>query len=93
MAKRAQTTKPEAQPRSPKNIAVDLGVPSLVEFESLGYIPTFADVKLSPKGKAAVKRLALTLDQSGATLADGTLIKSSIPKTLAWMCERLADAT
>ena len=93
MAKRTQTTKPEAQPRRPKNIAVDLGIPQLVDFESLGYTPTFANVKLTKKGREAAKRLAVTLDQSGARLEDGTLVKNSIPQSIAWLCERLADAT
>ncbi len=75
------------------NLAVDLGIPGLVEFEHLGYIPHFADVKLTQPAREAVKRLSVTLDQNGARLSDGSLVKSSVPKTITWLCERLADAT
>jgi len=88
MAKKSQST--ASQPIG--NVAVDLGLPALVDFENLGYMPSHADVRLTRNARDAVKRLAVTLDQHDAKLSDGSLVKSSVPKTIVWLCERLADS-
>ena len=91
MAKRRAAT--EVEPVKPTgNLSIDLGVSSLVEFEQMGYLPSRPEVTLTPKSRAAVKRLALTLEQQQATLSDGSQVRNSTSKTIAWLCERLAEA-
>lgn len=78
--------------RQPQSVVVDLGLPSLVEWSDAGYLPARPEVFLSPVARKAVKRLSVTLDVNGAKLADGTLVRGHCSKTIAWLCERLADA-
>ena len=87
MAKRSQakTSEPAG------NISIDLGLPDLVEFENMGYLPSRPEVILTPKAREAVKRLALTLEMKEARLSDGTQVRNSTSKSIAWLCERLAD--
>lgn len=95
MAKRTRAERPEVEnpvQAEAQSIAVDLGLARLLEFENMGYTPAHAEVKLSQPARTAIKRLAVTLDQKEARLADGTLVKSSVPKSITWLCERLADA-
>ncbi len=74
------------------NIAVDLGIPELIDFENLGYLSSRPDVTLSQRARRAIKRLSITLDQQEARLSDGTLVRGHASKTISWLCERLADA-
>lgn len=62
----------------------------LIDMEALGYCPYRADVIIPRSACSELKRLAMTLDANEATLSDGTLVKNSIPKTIAWMIERFA---
>ena len=82
----------EASAPTEQSVLVDLGIPSVVELEHPGYLPSRPEVVLSPYARRAVKRLAVTLDQSEATLQDGTLVKNSVQKSIAWLCEKLADS-
>lgn len=91
---RQPSTQPETvKPEAPQTVVVDLGLPEVVDFEKLGYMSSRPEVVLSPEARRAVKRLALTLDQEEARLNDGTLVRGHASKTIAWLCERLADAT
>jgi hypothetical protein len=74
------------------NLMVDLGVPSLVELDGLGYLPSRPEVMLTPKAQEAVKRLSLTLEHKNVKLSDGTQVRNSVQKTITWLCERLADS-
>ena len=90
MAKKAGTaTQTNVEPKS---VVVDLGLPELVDFADLGSLSSRPEVVLSPSARKAVKRLSLTLDMTGAKLADGTLVRGHCSKTISWLCERLADA-
>ena len=88
----AAASEPGKPPTAPQSVVVDLGLPGLVEYESLGYLPSRPEVILSPYAREAVKRLSLTLDMQGAKLADGTLVQGHCAKTINWLCERLADS-
>lgn len=74
------------------NLSVDLGIPALVDLDELGYLPSRPEVILSPDCRKAVKRLALTLERNEATLANGTLVRNSVQKSIAWLCERFAES-
>ena len=90
-AKPAESATNRATVAPKGNISVDLGLPSLVDLQGDGYLPSRPEVMLTKKARAAVKRLSLTLDQSGAKLSDGTQVRGSAQKTIVWLCERLAD--
>lgn len=76
-----------------ESISVDLGFADLIDLgDSVGYIPTRPEVNLNPQARIAVKRLALTLETRGATLADGSPVRNSVSRTIAWLCERLTES-
>lgn len=99
MAK-AKTTKQPEQPKQPEqqppaptgNLVVDLGIPEVVDLPNTGYIPSRPEITLGPRERKAIKRLAMTLDMSEATLKNGQLVKNSVQRTVAWLCERFADS-
>lgn len=74
-----------------ENILVDLGISALIDLDG-GYIPSRPELDLTDKAKKAIKRLTLTLDQREARLSDGSIIGTSVSKTIVWLCERFADA-
>jgi hypothetical protein len=74
-----------------ESILVDLGISELIDLDG-GYIPSRPELDLTDKAKKAIKRLTLTLDQREARLSDGSIIGTSVSKTIVWLCERFADA-
>lgn len=75
----------------PENITVDLGFAELIDING-GYVSSRPELDLTPKARAAVKRLSLTLEQREATLSDGSQVRQSIPKAIVWLLERFADS-
>lgn len=57
-----------------------------------GYCPFRADVLIPSGSKPTIKRLAMTLDATGAKLSDGTLVKNSVPKAIAWLIEQFCNS-
>jgi hypothetical protein len=57
-----------------------------------GYIPSRPELDLTEKARKAIKRLTLTLDQQEARLSDGTIVGTSVAKSIVWLCERFADS-
>lgn len=81
----------QLQKQSGKTIMVDLGIDSMVDLDG-GYIPSRPELELTEKSRKAIKRLMLTLDQQEAKLSDGTVVGTSVAKSIVWLCERFADA-
>jgi len=75
----------------PSNITVDLGFAELIDING-GYVSSRPELDLTPKARAAVKRLSLTLEQREATLSDGSQVRQSVPKAIVWLLERFADS-
>ena len=91
---RSPKAKPKSQAKAVNvNNTYALGViEDLIEFESMGYCPTRAEVEIPKDARNAIKRLAVTLDSRGAKLKNGTLVKNSIPKAIAWLVEKFSES-
>lgn len=88
--KPAVKSQPDAKARQP-GFALGL-LSDLIEFESVGYIPMYANVQIPKRSRKALKRLAVTLDAQEARLSDGTLVKNSVPKAVAWLIEQFSKS-
>lgn len=75
-----------------QSIVIDLGVESLLGVAKSAYCSAHAQIEMTQKARLAAKRLNLTLNQMGARLSDGSIVNSSVPKTIVWLLERVADA-
>lgn len=82
---------PETPKQTGKPIVVNLGIDAMVDLDG-GYIPSRPELDLTEKSRKAIKRLTLTLDQQEAKLSDGTIVGTSVAKSIVWLCERFADA-
>ena len=89
--KMPKTTKQETQIQTLSTPEISVSG-TLIDVEMMGYCPFRADVVVPRDARLAVKRLAMTLDATGATLADGTVVKNSIPKSIAWLLEQFASS-
>jgi hypothetical protein len=87
----AEENLPEPPKQTGKPIMVDLGIYAMVDLDG-GYIPSRPELDLTEKSRRAIKRLTLTLDQQEAKLSDGTIVGTSVAKSIVWLCERFADA-
>lgn len=67
-------------------------IDELVELENVGYCPTRAELRIPKTAIKAVKRLAVTLDAKEERLSDGTLVKNSVPRSIAWVLEKFAES-
>ena len=74
------------------SIKVDLGLSALANLDPQAYTVTHAQIELTAKARAAIKRLSLTLAQKGERLSSGKICDTSIPFAVVWLCERLSEA-
>jgi hypothetical protein len=85
-----KTEKPEVTV-SGEEIMISLGFSQLIDLDG-GYTPSRPELDLTDKARKAIKRLSLTLDQREERLSDGTVIGTSVAKSIVWLCERFADS-
>lgn len=90
MAKAKQQKAVEA-PVEASTLKVDLGIKQMVDLKHLGYLPSRPELVLTKKAQEAVKRLMLTLERDEAKLSDGSQVRTSVPKAIVWLCERLSE--